>query len=122
MLFNSLTFLIFFILVFSLHWLMPGWRRKKLLLLVASYLFYAAWNPPYVFILLFSTTLDWWLARLIWKSAGAPLRKALLIVSLVSNLSLLGFFKYGGFLLDNTLYLLTLLGVHYVPPAFALVL
>src|SRR5262249_50407017 len=122
MLFNSLTFLVFFVIVFTLHRFMPGWGAKKLLLLVASYIFYAAWNPPYVIILLFSTSLDWWLARLIWKSERPGRRKLLLTMSLVANLALLGFFKYGNFLLDNTQRLLTLLGVHYAPPGFDIVL
>ena len=122
MLFNSLTFLVFFVIIFGLHRLIPGWSGKKLLLLVASYLFYAAWNPPYVGILLFSTTLDWWLARLIWKSNIQRNRRLLLILSLVSNLSLLGFFKYGGFLLDNTRLLLGTLGIVYHPPALGVVL
>jgi D-alanyl-lipoteichoic acid acyltransferase DltB (MBOAT superfamily) len=122
MLFNSLTFLVFFVIVFMLHRLMPGWNAKKLLLLVASYIFYAAWNPPYVLILLFSTTLDWWLARLVWKSESPARRRALLILSLVANLSLLGFFKYGNFLLDNTRLLLGSFGVHYAPPPLDIVL
>lgn len=122
MLFNSLTFLIFFAIVFTLHRLMPGWSAKKLLLLVASYVFYAAWNPPYVVILLFSTTLDWWLARMIWKSGKPAERRILLVTSLVANLSLLGFFKYGNFLLDNTQHLLASLGIAYVPPALDIVL
>ena len=122
MLFNSLTFLIFFIIVFALHRLIPGWNRKKLLLLVASYVFYAAWNPPYVLILLFSTTLDWWLARLIWKHEAGGQRRALLVLSLASNLGLLGFFKYGGFLLRNAQALLAAFGLHYHPPAFDIVL
>lgn len=122
MLFNSLTFLVFFVIVFTLHRLIPGWNGRKLLLLFASYLFYAAWNPPYVFILLFSTTLDWWLARCIWRSTGERRRKLLLVLSLTSNLGLLGVFKYGTFLLDNTRHLLALLGVHYSPPGFDIVL
>jgi alginate O-acetyltransferase complex protein AlgI len=122
MLFNSLTFLVFFVIVFLLHRLMPGWGAKKLLLLVASYVFYAAWNPPYVVILLFSTTLDWWLARLIWKSGDVRHRRLLLTLSLVANLSLLGFFKYGNFLLDNARILLAAIGVHYSPPALDIVL
>ena len=122
MLFNSLTFLVFFVVVFTLHRLIPAWTWKKRLLLLASYLFYAAWNPPYVFILLFSTSLDWWLARMIWRSEDPARRKALLVLSLVSNLGLLGFFKYGGFLLDNSRLLLATVGVVYSPPAFDIVL
>lgn len=122
MLFNSLTFLVFFVIVFTLHRLIPSWNGKKRLLLLASYLFYAAWNPPYVFILLFSTTLDWWLARCIWKSNDDRHRWLLLIASLASNLGLLGFFKYGAFLLDNTQRLLAVFGLHYSPPGFDIVL
>jgi len=122
MLFNSLTFLVFFAIVFGLYRLIPGWGTKKLLLLVASYVFYAAWNPPYVLILAFSTTLDWWLARMIWKSDSPRARRVLLVVSLVANLGLLGFFKYGDFLLQNTQRLLALLDVHYAAPALDIVL
>lgn len=122
MLFNSLTFLVFFVVVFTLYRLVPGWGAKKLLLLVASYVFYSAWNPPYVLILLFSTTMDWWLARLIWKSGDERKRRWLLVLSLISNFSLLGFFKYGNFLLNNTRLLLGALGLHYAPPALDIVL
>jgi alginate O-acetyltransferase complex protein AlgI len=72
MLFNSLTFLIFFVVVLGVHRLVPGWSAKKGVLLLGSYVFYyTAWNPPYIAILLFSTVLDWWLARRIWLSRGA---------------------------------------------------
>jgi alginate O-acetyltransferase complex protein AlgI len=62
-LFNSLTFLVFFAVVFAVHAATPTWTGRKRVLLAASYVFYAAWNPPYVAILAFSTVLDWWLAR-----------------------------------------------------------
>jgi alginate O-acetyltransferase complex protein AlgI len=122
MLFNSLTFLVFFALVFLLHRLMPTWGMRKGLLLLGSYIFYAAWNPPYIAILLFSTTLDWWLARLIWKSRDQRCRRILLAVSVVANLSLLGFFKYGDFLLQNFITLADVFGVIYVPPSWSIVL
>jgi alginate O-acetyltransferase complex protein AlgI len=121
-LFNSLTFVVFFGVVFALHALIPGWSGRKRLLLLASYLFYAAWNPPYVLILAFSTTLDWWLARRIGATADPRRRKALLVASLAGNLSLLGFFKYGGFLLDNVQRALAAAGVAYAPPEWNIVL
>jgi len=121
-LFNSLSFLVFFAVVFSLHQCLPVGTGRKLLLLVASYAFYAAWNPPYLLILLFSTMLDWLLARLIWRERGAGKRRALLVVSLIANLSLLGFFKYGDFALHNFQGLLATVGVAYVPPAWNIVL
>lgn len=122
MLFNSLTFLVFFAAVLALHALMPTWTARKRLLLAASYLFYAAWNPPYVAILAFSTTMDWWLARKIWRSQTPVGKRFFLVVSLVGNLSLLGFFKYGGFLLGNFQWAMASVGVSYAPPDWDLVL
>ncbi len=55
MVFNSLTFVVFFALVLALHAMPFGWTTKKINLLVASYLFYAAWNPPFVILLWVST-------------------------------------------------------------------
>jgi len=122
MLFNSLTFLIFFVIVFALHGALRGWTARKRLLLVASYVFYAAWNPPYVAILIFSTTMDWWLARRIWLSDDDRRRKQLLLISLVCNLSLLGFFKYGDFLLQNFEAAAAAFGVIYHAPDLGIVL
>ncbi len=122
MLFNSLAFLVFFAAVFALHRLMPSWTAQKRLLLAASYLFYAAWNPPYILILLFSTALDWQLARWLWRCEDDRRRRGLLVLSLVSNLGLLGFFKYGNFLLVNFQAALATVGVLYEPPALDIVL
>ena len=66
MLFNSYTFLIFFAIVLFFHNLPLNWRIKKLNLLIASYLFYAAWNPPFVILLWISTIVDWIVAKKIY--------------------------------------------------------
>lgn len=116
MVFNSYLFLLFFAAVFGLYWLLPEWGMRKRLLLVASYLFYGAWSPPYVVLLLASTALDWWLARLLGRCEDSQRRRFLLAVSLAGNLGLLGYFKYGDFLLDNFAALLALAGVDYRPP------
>jgi alginate O-acetyltransferase complex protein AlgI len=121
-LFNSLTFLVFFGAVLLLHFAIPGWRGRKHLLLVASYLFYAAWHPPYVLILAASTLVDWSLAHRIGRSADPRARRALLVLSLLCNVGLLGFFKYGAFLLDNWQHLLALAGIAYQPPTWSIVL
>jgi alginate O-acetyltransferase complex protein AlgI len=97
MLFNSYTFAVFFTAVFLLYGCTPSWQGRKLLLLVSSYVFYAAWTPSYVFILLLSTVLDWWLARRLDLADAAWLRKLLLAISLTANLGLLGCFKYWAF-------------------------
>jgi D-alanyl-lipoteichoic acid acyltransferase DltB (MBOAT superfamily) len=122
MLFNSLTFLVFFAIVLALHRILPGARMQKSLLLVASYVFYAAWNPPYVLILWFSTALDWRLARWIYSSNNPARRRRLLIVSLISNLGLLAFFKYSNFLLANAEHLLGAVGIAYHAPDWNIVL
>lgn len=115
MLFNSFTFAIFFLIVYALFWAIRGWDARKRLLLVASYIFYGAWSPPYVALLAFSTTLDWWLARRIGRCAYPRRKKLLLAGSLAANLMLLGYFKYGQFLLDNFAALAATLGIHYQP-------
>lgn len=122
MVFNSLTFLLFFAIVFGLYWALPGWAARKWLLLIASYVFYGAWSPPYVFLLLASTFLDWWLARLIGRSADPRRRRRLLVASLAGNLGLLGYFKYGGFLLDNFSALLSSAGIAWQPAEASIVL
>lgn len=122
MLFNSLTFVVFFAVVLALHRLPLPWRVKKLNLLVASYLFYAAWNPPFVILLWISTMVDWWAARAIARSESTARRRALLLVSLGTNLGLLGYFKYGDFLLRNFAELAATGGWNYVPPAWDIVL
>jgi alginate O-acetyltransferase complex protein AlgI len=121
-LFNSLTFLVFFLFVFAAHHVLRGWSSRKNLLLAASYVFYTAWDPPYVFILLFSTTLDWWLARRLHRSNDPRLRKFWLLLSLVGNLGLLGYFKYGGFALENFQVAAAAFGMHYQPAAWNIVL
>jgi D-alanyl-lipoteichoic acid acyltransferase DltB (MBOAT superfamily) len=121
-LFNSLSFLVFFGLVFAAYLLLRPWPARKALLLVASYVFYAAWNPPYLLILMFSTALDWWLARRIWRESRPGPRRILLVISLVANLSLLGFFKYGDFALHNAQALFALAGVLYNPPRWDIIL
>ena len=122
MVFNSFTFLIFFAVVYGLYWLLPGWAARKWLLLIASYVFYGAWSPPYVFLLLASTFLDWWLARLIGRSADPRRRRWLLVASLAGNLGLLGYFKYGSFLLDNFAVLLASAGIAWQPVDAGIVL
>jgi len=122
MLFNSLTFLVFFGLVLALHGLPLAWRTRKRNLLIASYVFYAAWNPPFVVLLWISTLTDWFAARGI---AGAPTRGArrgFLALSLAVNLGLLGYFKYAQFALDNLVWGLARVGIVYRPPELDIVL
>jgi alginate O-acetyltransferase complex protein AlgI len=122
MLFNSFTFLIFFLVVFALFHLIRAWSGRKQMLLAASYIFYAAWSPPYVLLLLLSTIVDWWLARKIAAASGESRRRFLLILSLMCNLGLLAYFKYANFLLDNLSLLLLATGIPFQPAATGIIL
>ena len=122
MVFNSYTFLIFFVVVLAIHHLPISWRLKKLNLLLASYLFYAAWNVAFVPLLWISTLVDWFVGRRLTYAEGSRTRRSLLVLSLCVNLGLLGFFKYGGFLLDGAIRGLALLGISYAPAAPSIVL
>jgi D-alanyl-lipoteichoic acid acyltransferase DltB (MBOAT superfamily) len=121
-LFNSTTFVAFFGLVLALYYSPLPWRRKKAILLVASYLFYAAWNPPFVILIWVSTVVDWMAAKGLGRTSGIVKRRALLLVSLTANLGLLGFFKYGQFLLDNFVVAAAYVGIHYTPPGWNITL
>jgi D-alanyl-lipoteichoic acid acyltransferase DltB (MBOAT superfamily) len=122
MVFNSLTFIVFFAVVLLLHALPFSWRTKKFNLLVASYLFYAAWNPPFVFLLILSAVVDFFLAKWIYRTTSVGGRQALLCASLILNLGLLSYFKYGKFLLANFVWVLNLVGIHFqaAPPDIVL--
>lgn len=122
MLFNSLGFLSFFIVILLLHNLPFPWRMKKLNLLLASYFFYAAWNPPFILLLWVSTVVDWVTGGKLHKEIRPGRRKAWLAFSLVANLSLLGYFKYGGFLLESFADLMNAIGWAFQPRAPDIVL
>ena len=106
MLFNSLEFPVYLAIVVFAHFLLipeTRVRARKLLLLVASYGFYASWNPFFVVLLGFSTAVDFVAALAMERAASQRRRRALLLVSLCVNLGLLGFFKYGKFLTESAL-------------------
>jgi alginate O-acetyltransferase complex protein AlgI len=116
MLFNSLTFVVFFAVVVTLYWSIRAWDARKNLLVVASYVFYGAWNPPFAALLFSTTAMDFWLGRRIAKAKGHHSRRVWLVASVCMNLSMLGFFKYGNFLLENFQWLMARIGVIYQPP------
>ena len=116
MLFNSLTFVVFFVIVVSAYWSIRSWNARKNLLVIASYIFYGAWNPPFAALLFSTTAMDFWLGRQMARAEGRHSRRAWLIASVCMNLSMLGFFKYGNFLLQNFQWLLARIGIVYHPP------
>jgi len=94
-LFNSFQYWIFFAIMAVLFYSVP-FRVGKVLLLLASYVFYMWWDPRFIVLILTSTVVDYFLG--IWLEAtSGPRKRLLLAVSLVVNLGLLGFFKYYDF-------------------------
>lgn len=115
MLFNSLSFVAFLIIVLALYYSkLFGWTGKKRLLLFSSYLFYGMWNPPLILLLWISTAVDWTAGKKLALPKMAPgHRKMWLILSMVVNLGFLAFFKYGDFLLENFVAIMGLIGVDF---------
>jgi len=122
MVFNSLTFVAFFACVLVLHNLPFGWTTRKINLLIASYLFYSAWNPPFVILLWVSTVVDWYAAQGLVKAKREAARHAWMLLSVIANVGMLGYFKYGQFVLDNFSALMAALGVAWQPAHYDIVL
>jgi alginate O-acetyltransferase complex protein AlgI len=120
--FNSLTFVVFFAVTVGLWYAIENWSARKAMLLVASYVFYAAWNPPFILILWLSTIVDWFVARWLYNAKGVSRRRLILLISLILNLGLLSYFKYGGFLVENFASLMDALGIAYHPATPSIIL
>jgi D-alanyl-lipoteichoic acid acyltransferase DltB (MBOAT superfamily) len=99
----------------SLYNLPISWKARKVILLSGSYLFYAAWNPPFILLLWLSTFIDFFVGRALYTQENKHKKKLLLVISLIGNLGMLCFFKYGGFLLENFVQLSNLLGFDFHP-------
>lgn len=100
--FHSVTFGVFLCVVFGLFWLTYRHRNlRSAIMLVASYVFYGAFNPLFLGLIGFSTLLDHKCGLLIHRSESERTRRFALLVSLVMNLGLLGFFKYYDFGVEN---------------------
>jgi len=111
MTFDSLTFALFIVALWALVGLTGNWRVRKLELLAASYLFYAAWNPVFIWLLVVSTVVDWTAAKHLHASVNPGHRKAWLVLSVAVNLGLLSWFKYADFFITNYNQVTTWLGL-----------
>jgi alginate O-acetyltransferase complex protein AlgI len=100
MIFNSISFLIFLLIVVIVYWQLPRTGRLWLISL-SSLLFYGFWKPQYTLLLIFAAVLDYFIAKGIDKREDPVKRKQLLIISLILNLGILFYFKYLIFFKDN---------------------
>ena len=101
MVFTSFAFVKFFAVVLVGLWLMPNRTMRQLLILLASAFFYAYWNPAYLLLLLTPSIIDYWCSIRIDNTDDPRSRRGWLLVSLITNLGLLAYFKYTNFLIDN---------------------
>lgn len=122
MLFNSLQYIIFFPLVAITYFLLKQVRHRQAILLIASWFFYTAWKPEYIFLLLISTLADYIIAKKIYKTENISRRKILLFVSLAINIAILFSFKYFSFFDRNLLRLLSYYNIQYLVSESSLLL
>lgn len=123
MLFNSPEFVLFFAVTFSAFWslgfVVPSRYLRSaqhLFLLAASYYFYMSWDAKFIFLILLITVVDF-LAGLALETAKRPLlRKLIVVTSVASNLSLLVYYKYTGFFIENFKDVLSSAGIQ--PPSY----
>lgn len=124
MLFNSSTFLIFFVLVFFVYWFFLSKKTgiQNLFLLVSSYIFYGFWDWRFLILIFISSISDFYLGNRIFKAVDKKSKKLLLGISVFVNLGLLFTFKYFNFFIDSLAQLGGLLGLSFEPFLLNLIL
>lgn len=103
MLFNSIDFAVFLPIVFILYWAVTqrNLKLQNLLLVVASYVFYGWWDWRFLFLILFTSCMDFLISKGLSTTDDQRRRKVLLTISIVVDLGILGFFKYFNFFQEN---------------------
>jgi len=124
MLFNSIAFALFLPIVFSLYWLIgrDRFKAQNAFMIVASYVFYGWWDWRFLFLIFISSVVDFILGLRIPKTESPRGRKALLLLSLLVNLGILGFFKYFNFFIDSFAALISSVGLQANVPSLRIIL
>ncbi len=121
MLFNSTVFIAFFILTAFLYYVIP-YKHRWILLLLASYIFYMAWNPAFICLILFSTFINYAAALKIHGERDKRKSRTTFLVTLLISFGLLFVFKYLTFINDTFIYLFSKAGIYYNIPKFSIIL
>jgi D-alanyl-lipoteichoic acid acyltransferase DltB (MBOAT superfamily) len=121
MLFNSLHFLLFLPVVVGLYYLLPK-QFRWILIFVASCYFYMAFVPKYILILFLIIIIDYVSGILIERARKKNIKRLFLVVSILSNVGLLAFFKYFNFINENIGVLSEWMGLHFKPSALDVIL
>jgi len=112
MFFNSWQFIVFFAVVYTTYVLLRRPKWQNLLLLVASYYFYAAWDWRFLGLILLSTVVDYFAGLRIVHAESYGAKRRWVTLSIATNLGILGFFKYFNFFADNLAALLASVGMN----------
>ena len=111
--FNTLAYAVFLAVVFAVSWLLASRVRLRLwFLLLASYFFYAQWDPRFLALIFASSSADWLLGNAIGAATDERRRKRLLVLTVLMNLGVLGLFKYFDFGVAELSALLRTIGLH----------
>lgn len=101
--FNSITFFVFLIIVFSIYWKSVGYKNqlRQWILLISSYIFYGWWDWRFLILIVISSATDFIVGKYLYRTTKHFNRKLLLLVSLFINLGMLFFFKYFHFFIES---------------------
>lgn len=122
MLFNSVDFAIFLPIVFVLYWVLKRRASQNVLLLVASYVFYAWWDWRFLFLIAISSITDYLVGLAMARSQVMLKRRLWLLLSIAVNIGFLGFFKYYDFFAESFANAFTMLGAEMDPKRLNLIL
>ncbi len=121
MLFDTPIYMVFLIVVVLGYWCL-NFRNQNKFLLVASYFFYGWWDWRFLCLMISSTVIDYFIAIKIADREDPRIRRSLLVLSLVINFSILGFFKYFNFFADSLASALATVGLHSSLPSLRIIL
>lgn len=122
MIFNSVSFLLFLLLVVLLYWFIGNNRLRITMLFLASLIFYGFWRIDFIPLIVFSAFIDYYAAIKIYESPNKKTKQLFLLGSLFINLGLLFYFKYTLFFLESVEYSLNFLGYQIQMPSPEIIL
>ena len=110
MLFNTLEYFLFLPITFFLYWAIKETKYQNIFILISSYVFYGWWDWRFLFLIFLSTVVDYFVSMRIEQTHKKKSKKLYLLISIIFNLSILGFFKYYNFFIDSWIELLSKIG------------
>ncbi len=124
MFFNTIDFALFLPVVFVLYWFVfnKSIKRQNMLIVAASYFFYGWWDWRFLSLIIFSTTVDYFIGRELKVENKQSRRKMLLWMSILVNLGFLGFFKYSNFFVDSFVDAFSFFGMDFTVSSLKIIL